>query len=73
VGQTWRKHGPEGWIRIVGIMMDGFPGYDGVLPGVSVQFRSWKGKWLADRWFFPCKTPKEFIERQREYCRYLQK
>jgi len=55
IGEIWRRPGPCGWIKIIDVMIPGYPTHDGGAPGVSVQFsglgkrRTWI--WLPQTWF----------------------
>jgi hypothetical protein len=71
IGQVWRKHGPQGWIKIVGFQLPDYPDYDGGMKGVSIIKRWPSGDWAKGRWFHPAKDEDDFIKNMKDTCRYL--
>ena len=77
VGDVWRKAGPIGWWRVVGVQMPGRAGYDGGLPGVSVRIsdavwgklssgkEGWKPSWPHLVWFVPAGNTQAFARAAR--------
>ena len=63
VGQVWRKAGPFDWFRIVSFQLPDNPDYDGGLPGVLVQQRTWSGRYKKQTWFYPATSESDFIDR----------
>ena len=73
VGQVWRKHGPADWFRITHIMIPGHPQFEdggGGDPGVSVQERSDKGRWLEKGWWISCSSVEGFVHQMVSGFRY---
>ncbi len=70
VGQVWRKHGPCDWLRIKAIHLPDYPGADGGAPGVSVQFRHWKGRWRSQRYFFLANNQADCMQTMERWYNY---
>lgn len=55
-GQIWRKRGPVDAFKILRVMIQGTPGYDGGAQGISVLPSRIKGNridWAGDSFFMP--------------------
>lgn len=71
VGDVWRKNGPCGWWRVRRVLMPGYKGYDGGLPGVSVGVSTGNGGWTRVTWFVVAGSASVFVRRAREGHRRL--
>lgn len=49
-------------VEILGVLLPGHPEHDGGLPGIVFRYLKRRGR---PRWFFPCKTAKEFFADER--------
>lgn len=71
IGEIWRKRGPIGWLKVVGVQLPGHPGHDGGMFGVSVVYGDYsvdrnRVKWNEKKRFFQsCKDYKDFKKQMK--------